>query len=204
MKSVKIAIVSKSDKIRDFFRLEALTLNFEIDTFEKTGPHTDFSPYDLAIIDVDTIHQTPLNPAKKQLTVSEGSRQADLLYPTDISSLQKLYYSLLKENDTNIKYQKENDSKIIFFNDIPNIINIKDKKYLLSDSEYNLLKLLCDHYPNIVPREKIDAIFSCMNSNISDVYICKLRKKLEEPLGQRLILTIRSKGYKIVINSEWR
>ena len=101
-------------------------------------------------------------------------------------------------------WQKENDSKIIFFNDIPNIINIKDKKYLLSDSEYNLLKLLCDHYPNIVPREKIDAIFSCMNSNISDVYICKLRKKLEEPLGQRLILTIRSKGYKIVINSEWR
>ena len=37
-----------------------------------------------------------------------------------------------------------------------------------------------------------------------DVYICKLRKKLEDASGQRLIFTVRSKGYKIIIKSEWR
>ena len=204
MKSVKIAIVSKSDKIRDFFRLEALSLDFEIDTFEKTGIHTDFSSYDLAIIDIDTIHQKPLNSAKRELTISEKTNESDLLYPIDIASLRKLYYSLLKENDTNIIPCKENDLKIIFYYNVPNIININDKKYSLSDLEYNLLKMLCTRYPDVVLREELDDMFSCINSNISDVYICKLRKKLEAPLGQRLILTVRSKGYKIVIKSEWR
>ena len=204
MESIKIAIISKSEKIRDFFRLEALELGFFVDSFEKIGIHTDFSAYDLAIIDIDSVTQKPLNSAKKQLTVSEGTKKADILYPTSILTLRAIYCSLLKNESSVENTEKETDIKLIFYKDKENLISIKGKNYLLSDTEYNLLKLLCKRTPNVVLREEIDEMFSCINSNISDVYICKLRKKLEEPLGQRLILTVRSKGYRIVIKSEWR
>ena len=204
MKSIKIAIISKNDKIREFFRLEALNLGFSIDCLEKIGVHTDLSFYDLAIVDIDTIDQKPLNSAKQQLTVSESKNNTDILYPINISSLKEIYLSILIQRDLVVNEKEKNELKIIFYKEKTNIVSITGKKYLLSESEYNLLKLLCDRYPESVSREEIDKMFSSTKSNISDVYICKLRKKLEEPLGQKLILTVRSKGYKILIKSEWR
>lgn len=204
MKSIKIAIISKNDKIRDFFRLEALNLGFSIDCFEKVGIHTDLSCYDLSIIDIDTIDQKPLNPSKKEITVSEKNTLTDISYPINVSDIQKIYLSILNQNELISEMKEPNDFKIIFYKDEKNVISIKNKKYLLSDAEYNLLKLLCKNYPNAILREDIDKMFSYTNSNISDVYICKLRKKLEEPLDKKLISTVRSKGYKILIKSEWR
>ena len=75
------------------------------------------------------------------------------------------------------------------------------KKLLLNT---NLLKLLCDNANEAVSREDMNKLFGAEDGNIAEVYICKLRKKLEEPLGKRLIYTVRSKGYKIIIDSEWR
>lgn len=204
MIAVKIAIISKNEKIRDFFRLEALNFSFSVDCMEKLSVHSDLSAYDLAIIDIDTIPQSPLNFAKKQITVSEITDEADISYPLHISDLQKIYYSLFKNEPSCESFNETDNSVIVFYNDQPNLISLTDKKYMLSDAEYAVLKLLCDNYPQAVSREKINELFSNPNGNISDVYICKLRKKLEEPLSQRLILTVRSAGYKIVLSSEWR
>ena len=203
MKAIKIAIVSKNDKIRDFFRLEALNLDFSVDCFEKIGIYTDLSVYNLSIMDIDTIEQRPINPAKKELSVSNGEKNSDILYPINVFKLRQIYLSLLNQENS-LSEEKEEDLKITFYKDKTNIVDIRNKKYLLSESEYNLLKLLCDKYPQTVLRKDIDDMFASTNSNISDVYICKLRKKLEEPLGQKLISTVRSKGYKILIKSEWR
>ena len=53
-------------------------------------------------------------------------------------------------------------------------------------------------------KEELQKLFGNDSSNICDVYICKLRKKLEEASNQKLILTVREKGYKIVAEVEWR
>ncbi len=201
---MKIAIISKNEKIRDFFKLEALNFDFSVDCFEKLLIHSDLSSYDLAIIDIDTVEQKPLNSAQKQFSVSEISNEADLKYPMYVSDIQKIYYSLF-ENETSSADSKETDDvKLIFYKDEPNLISLKDKKYILSDAEYAVLKLLCENYPQAVSREAIMELFLNSSGNISDVYICKIRKKLEEPLSKRLIFTVRSKGYKIVLKSEWR
>lgn len=204
MKAIKIAIISKSDKIRDFFRLEALNFGFIIDCFEKIESGSDLSSYELAIIDIDSVSQKPLNSAKKEITISEFEREADITFPIHIYELQEIYRSLYEKDLPNTEKSEENGLKIYFFTERPNVISIKNKNYLLSEAEYSLLKLLCREYPSVVSREEISKNFSNSNSNISDVYICKLRKKLESALGQRLIYTIRSQGYKIVVDSEWR
>lgn len=204
MIAVKIAIISKNDKIRDFFRLEALNFGFSVDCVEKLSVHSDLSEYDLAIIDIDTIAQNPLNPAKRQITVSEISDATDINYPLQISELQKIYSSLFKNEPSQDGFCDVDESKIVFCANKPNLISLKGKKYMLSDAEYSVLKLLCENYPRAVSRERMNELFPNSNGNISDVYICKLRKKLEEPLSQRLILTIRSEGYKIALKSEWR
>ena len=200
----KIAIVSKNEKIRDFFKLEAMNFDFSIDCLEKMSAHGDLSSYDLAIIDIDTISQKPLNSAKKQLFVSETVSNADLKYPMSIADLQRIYLSLFKSEPLESPHETVNDLKLIFYKDQSNLVKLKDKKYILSDAEYAVLKLLCENYPQPVSREVIGELFSNSNGNISDVYICKLRKKLEEPLSQRLIFTVRSAGYKIALESEWR
>ena len=205
METKKIIIISASELLREFFCLEAQSLGFFVDSFEKfERAHNDISDYDLAIIDRDTIKQKPLNTAKRELTVSAESGKADIIYPISVIDLREIYIDLLIKEASAKNINVDTDSKIIFYVNEKNKISINNKNYILSDTEYKILSILCKNSKNVVLREDMQQIFGNGNSNICDVYICKLRKKLEESLGQKLIFTIRQKGYKIVIGSEWR
>ncbi len=68
----------------------------------------------------------------------------------------------------------------------------------LSDTEYSLFSLLFERRGTPVSRKEISAALfpeAADASNVCDVYIHYLRKKIEVPLGTRLILTLRGKGY---------
>lgn len=64
----------------------------------------------------------------------------------------------------------------------------------LSDNEYRLLSLLCDNRCEVVGRDQISALLRA-DGNMGDVYICHLRRKIDNKLGLKLIYTIRGKGY---------
>jgi DNA-binding response OmpR family regulator len=205
MNSKRVIIISAVEKIRDFFELEALNFNFSVDSYEKFSKiHNDLSSYDLAIIDVDTIRQSPLNSAKKQISVSSQGKKADISYPCAISELQNIYCSLYFTKNISEKNGKDEKIKIVFHTKENNLISINKRKYILSDTEYKILTELCKNAQKILLRKDLQGLFDNEKSNIADVYICKLRKKLEEPLGQRLIFTVRNKGYKIIAEAEWR
>lgn len=70
-----------------------------------------------------------------------------------------------------------------------------DQLIPLSDNEYKVLSLLCDNRYELVEREKIDSILGSDEGNMGDVYICHLRRKIDNKLGLKLIYTIRGKGY---------
>ena len=65
----------------------------------------------------------------------------------------------------------------------------------LSKYEAKLLKLLCENSGRCVTRKDILSLFGADDSNISDVYICHLRNKLETPFGIKVIYTVRGEGY---------
>lgn len=70
-----------------------------------------------------------------------------------------------------------------------------DKKFELSEYEVRVLDLLCQRQGEPVSREEICALLGGGTSNMADVYICHLRSKIDDILGLKLILTVRSKGY---------
>ena len=70
-----------------------------------------------------------------------------------------------------------------------------DRLIPLSDNEYKVLSLLCENRREVVERERIYAELGAEDGNMGDVYICHLRRKLDNKLGIKLIYTIRSKGY---------
>ena len=72
-----------------------------------------------------------------------------------------------------------------------------EKKFALSEYEYKVLSLLCDRRGEVVTRDEISRMLGGEMSNMCDVYICHLRKKIDSTLGLKLILTVRGKGYTV-------
>ncbi len=70
-----------------------------------------------------------------------------------------------------------------------------DIKIPLSENEYKVLSLLCKNRGETVEREKIYSLLGAEDGNMGDVYICHLRRKIDNKLGLKLIYTIRGKGY---------
>jgi DNA-binding response OmpR family regulator len=65
----------------------------------------------------------------------------------------------------------------------------------LSDNEYKVLSVLCENRGEAVPREEICSLLGVTDGNMGDVYICHLRRKIDNKLGLKLIYTVRGKGY---------
>ena len=205
MKKIRVIIFSTNRYLRDFFMLEAQNFGFDIACFTKLEKtHNDISDYDIAIIDIDTVKHRPLNTAKRQISVSRTSSEADVFYPLSIKELRDIYIRAMGVDIDDNNNGDDEPLKIVFYENDKNLISLNNKKYILSDAEYGLLKLLCDNTGEVVLREEINKLFCADDGNIAEVYICKLRKKLEESLGKRLIYTVRSTGSKIIIDSEWR
>lgn len=75
-------------------------------------------------------------------------------------------------------------------------VTVGDTSLTLTGGEYALLRCLLEHKGDPVPRETLASLLGG-GGNIVDVYICKLRGKLEKPLGRRAIYTVRGVGYRL-------
>jgi DNA-binding response OmpR family regulator len=72
----------------------------------------------------------------------------------------------------------------------------------LTPKEAALMRCLLDHRGEIVGRDALSEALQSMgrestDSNKTEVYLCFLRRKIERPLGIRLITTVRGKGYRL-------
>ena len=67
----------------------------------------------------------------------------------------------------------------------------------LTPNEARIMQLLIEHRRQVVSREDIAEVIGASEANKTDVYICYLRRKLENALGYRLIQTVRGQGYTI-------
>ena len=77
-----------------------------------------------------------------------------------------------------------------------------DARISLTSKEAALMRCLLDHRGEIVGRDALsEALHSVgresADSNKTEVYLCFLRRKIERPLGIRLITTVRGKGYRL-------
>lgn len=71
----------------------------------------------------------------------------------------------------------------------------------LTNKEYAVMSFLFSRRGEAVSREEISkaAHLDLSKANTADVYVCRLRKKLYPMLGSETIVTVRGKGYRLVI-----
>ena len=83
-------------------------------------------------------------------------------------------------------------------------ITLEGKELKLTPREYNLLELLARRAGTIVSRREIwDCVYefdSDASSNVVDVYVGYLRRKLELPGKPSMIETVRGHGYRLIAN----
>jgi hypothetical protein len=70
----------------------------------------------------------------------------------------------------------------------------------LSPTEAAMMQTLIAHRGDVVSRQMLEECLrgeAKTDSNKIEVYLCFLRRKIERPLGLRLITTVRGKGYRL-------
>ena len=75
------------------------------------------------------------------------------------------------------------------------VITLGDLSVTLTPAEWDIFRYLYDRAGEAVPRHELAALLEG-GGNSTDVYVCRLRTKIEKPLGRRLIHTVRGVGYR--------
>ena len=212
MRETRIAIASKRIALSRFFALEAERFGFEVTTFDKAVG--DLSAFDMCILDTEGMRQLPSVLARSVVLIADGaigsevtdSGMIKLGYPASIRDIDRIYARLLLGGEVENKKEKEETvesvERIYFYREIANTVRYKDRNIQLSDYELRLLERLCASVGEPVSREELNRLLGAKKGNIADVYICRLRRKLESE-DKRIILTVRSRGYKIITDMEW-
>ena len=66
----------------------------------------------------------------------------------------------------------------------------------LSDYELTVLRCLCRHAGQTVSRKELNRLLGDVESNMADVYVCHLRRKMARVTEKRIIETVRNQGYR--------
>ena len=73
-------------------------------------------------------------------------------------------------------------------------VAIGDRHIPLTPAERAILSCLLSHKGHTVPRDTLASLLEGGGNSV-DVYVCRLRAKIEKPLGRRMIVTVRGVGY---------
>ena len=209
MGTVNLAIVSKRRELIRFFELEALNCGFEVSSFDKMP--AELSCFDLLIVDTAITRQPPAVFEGRIIFVTDEENSTPdgaecLSYPIPVDTLRYVYEQMLygERAVERTVIRDEKDDRIFFYRDHNDTVGYKGRSITLSDHERTILTRLCECSGEPVSREELNALLGASGGNIADVYVCRLRKKLEDTDGRRVIFTVRSKGYKIAADMEWK
>ena len=77
------------------------------------------------------------------------------------------------------------------------ILLFDGQKIRLTPRELLVVQCLLSHRGNAVSRELLATVIGESSANKTDVYVCYLRRKLESVSQQKIIITVRNRGYMI-------
>lgn len=180
--------------------IEGMRRNYSV----RLNDHDLANGNDIVVLDLDSPYangafETPniIGFSKNERAVSQ--KNADkcrvLLHrPFLISKfLEEIELLAAGEEDSQIVRAEPTGPRLRFMRD--GLVTLDGRGMHLSENEYALLLKLYERVDSPVGREELGRALSSCDGNMCDVYICKLRSKLEAGRAERLIYTVRSKGY---------
>jgi two-component system copper resistance phosphate regulon response regulator CusR len=225
---MRILLVEDEEKVARFIRLGLKAERFAIDSARdgRTGLQlAQINPYDLLIVDLmlpelsgtELIRQlrkkntavpivvlTARDAVADKVTNFECGADDYLTKPFAFAELLVRIKALLRRGMVN----RPNVLRIgdLEIDRIAHQVRRRDTSIKLTSKEYALLEYLTVNAGRVLSRTMIiehvwDQSFEGL-TNIVDVYVRQLRRKIDEPFGSKLIRTVRSVGYKISDSEE--
>ena len=201
LRKKKIAVVSKRREVMDFFRLEGESCFCSVSVMPLLP--LDLSEYDMIILDDDGSYKGQIKSGNIYRIIVDDDEQNDktLSWPVSVHRVRNLfegYISVSKEATS------EAENKTLYLIDgREKSVVYKSRRILLTESEWKVLACLANAKGTAVSRERLRELFEAEEGNITDVYICHLRRKLESPFGEKLIRTVRGNGYALSVDVEF-
>ncbi len=195
----EVAIISKNKTLSRFIELEAISCGASPRIFSSMPK--DVEVFSLVFLDIDTVEAEDIVGNSKVYTLSaehNGREERALCSPPSLVSLRR---AVMNSADVHIIYSEGDrlmPDKTLTIDEEHYAVVIDSERFTVSDYEMRVLKLLCERFGKAVSREEINARLGAEDGNIADVYVCRLRKKLEKNGERRVIKTVRGAGYMIL------
>ena len=185
--------------------IESLTVTSIPDTAEKWCLLVaDGDGFPLADCeDLATVCGCPLLVFGRTPMSSAAANVFFLRRPFALVDLEQMI-SVLSDRDLPIRYERRTPSKeggllsvaslapSLVLNG--NAVTIGDRRIPLTPAEQAILSYLLSHSGETVSRDILSTLLEGGGNSV-DVYVCRLRAKIEKPLGRRMIVTVRGVGY---------
>ena len=150
--------------------------------------------FDICIFDV-------MMPKKDGFSLAEDVRKIDKNTPIIFLTARNQREDVLKGYQIGADQFKISN---MFFDSVLRQLRVGDNEYKLSPKENELLKLLCLHRNDFMPRDlalrKIWKKENYFTARSMDVYIAKLRKLLKDDEGLEII-NVHGEGFRLLVKN---
>ena len=192
MREKKAAVISGDSLLLTLAKSELLLLDIEVETYKNTPKSLD--GYDVVVLDGKDAGLFPTCDAKIKLSVRNTVSGA-----TDTIDFPFLLEEFRKKVTVGVKESapaEQKTAKNVIFSDKKSLtVRLFETSVKLSQSEFLVLEALCKKSGEYIPLSELNSMLGATEGNIAAVYVCHLRRKLEAPLGIKLIFTSGGKGY---------
>ncbi len=220
---MRLLLVEDEPKLASFIQKGFRSEGYELDVaFDGQMGDAMFrqSPYDLIILDVNLPHVngfdlcrrirqeqprlpvlllTALDSLEAKVTGFEAGTDDYLVKPFKFQELVLRVRALLKRSTDTVSVKRLLRLADLELNLEGKTVTRAGRRILLTAKEYALLEYLLTHAGKVMSRadisEKVWELDFDTNTNLIDVYINHLRKKLDRGFGGKLIHTVVGMGY---------
>lgn len=220
---MRILLVEDNHRLSNSLKMNLAHEGYSVDTAYDGQEGQDFAeltPYDLIILDIllpikDGLEvcrdlrrrriQTPILLLTARDSVDDRVQGLDcgaddyLVKPFALQELLARLRALLRRQHPYQSGRLEMGNLIV--DPMTHSVERAGKPIELTPKEFALLEFLLYHRNQVVTREMIEQHiwnydFEC-ESNVIDVYIRRLRRKIDDPFAVKLLTTVRGIGYRL-------
>ena len=149
-----------------------------------------------AVIVVYTDDHYTFSQEHRELAAKYGEKYRAVLRPIDLAGFPRLLQEIQGEGTMSVPPVPEEDGRVEYDRS-GRTVSFRGRTVKLTSREDELFRLMYEHRGKVVSRERIAAAVwgSGTSTNVTDVYMSYLRRKLVTVLGDGVLSSVRGEGY---------
>jgi len=149
-----------------------------------------------AVIVLYTEDHYTFSQEHRDLAAKYGEKYRAVLRPIDLAGFLRLLHEMRGETEASVPPVPEEDERVEYDRS-GRTVSFRGRTVKLTAREDELFRLMYEHRGKVVSRERIAAAVwgSGTSTNVTDVYMSYLRRKLVNVLGDGVLSSVRGEGY---------